>query len=279
MEQLRQAFVGNHNRRGSTFVALHGLGGAGKTRLAIEYGLQQEQDYTALLLISARTPELLNSNLAELVGPLILTMPNKNARSNEETSKAPLNWLDQNPRWLLILDNIDDSAAAAATQALLPRLRGGDVIITGRVAKFGAEILRLELDVLDPEDAISFLLERTVASRRKADDDKSRARELAEQLGRLALALEQAGAYIERQGMSFARYLADWHRNRERVLAWFDPRVMHYDTSVAITWQTSVAQLNDNARALLELLAWLAPEPIPEFLLDDAVPEAGISAV
>jgi len=277
MERLRQAFAGNSNRRASTFVALHGLGGVGKTRLAIEYGLQQDENYSALLLISARTPELLNSNLAELVGPLILELPEREARDNEKKISAALNWFERNPRWFLILDNIDDAPAAAAMQALLPKLRGGDVLITGRVANFGAEIVKLGLDVLDPEHATSFLLERTVAGRRHAYDDESRAKELAELLGGLALGLEQAGAYVERQRMSFARYLADWHQNREKVLAWFDLAVMHYDASVAITWQTSVSKLNEGARALLELLAWLAPEPIPEALLDVAIPDEAVS--
>src|SRR5262249_59303494 len=93
----------------------------------------------------------------------------------------------------------------------------------------------------------------------------------------LALALEQAGAYIERRRISITGYLEDWHQNRDKVLAWFNPAVMHYHASVAVTWQTSVAQLNADARALLELLAWLAPDPIPEFLLDVAVPDGGIS--
>jgi tetratricopeptide (TPR) repeat protein len=279
LERLRQVFAGNHDRRAaSVFAALHGLGGVGKTRLAIEYGWQHEEDYTALLLISARTPELLNTNLAGLVGSDILDLPEKNATDSEEKINAALNWLERNPPWLLILDNIDDLPAAAAMQTLLPKLRGGDVLATGLVANFGAEIVKLGLDVLDPENATSFLLERTVGSRRRnTNDDESHARELAEQLGGLALALEQAGAYIERQTMSFARYLEDWHQNREKLLAWFNPAVMRYHASVAITWQTSVAQLNADARTLLEVLAWLAPDPIPEFLLDVAVPEGGIS--
>jgi hypothetical protein len=240
MEQLKKTFITNSNRRATTFVALHGLGGVGKTRLAIEYGWQHDEEYTALFLVPARTPELLNSDLAELVGPLILDLPEKNTQNNEEKINAALSWFDRNPRWLLILDNIDDAAAAAATQALLPRLRGGDVLITSRVTNFGAEITKLELDVLDPQHATSFLLERTAGHRRNATDDESCARDLSEQLDGLALALEQAGAYIEHQRMSFARYLETWHRSREKVLAWFDPAVMHYHTSVAITWHTSV---------------------------------------
>ncbi len=53
---------------------------------------------------------------------------------------------------------------------------------------------------------------------------------------------------------------------------WFDPQVMQYPKSLAVTWQTSVAQLSEPARRLLERLAWLAPDPIPESLLDVAVP-------
>jgi tetratricopeptide (TPR) repeat protein len=277
MKRLRDAFPRSSDSRATTIVALHGLGGVGKTRLAIEYGWQHEEEYTALLLISARTPELLNSNLAELAGPLIFDLPEKNARDNEEKIKAALNWLDRNPRWLLILDNMDDSAAAAAVPALLPRLKGGDVIITGRMANFGAEVETLELDVLGSQEATSFLLERTALRRRTTADDEILARELAEELGGLALALEQAGAYIAHQTMSLARFLQEWKRNREKVLNWYEPGVMHYHASVAVTWQTSVVQLTDPAGELLELLAWLAPEPIPEFLLDVEIPEVGIA--
>jgi hypothetical protein len=57
------------------------------------------------------------------------------------------------------------------------------------------------------------------------------------------------------------------------VLKWHDPRLMHYPASVATTWQTSFAQLQPPARALLERLAWLAPDPIPESLLEVPIPD------
>ena len=127
--------------------------------------------------------------------------------------------------------------------------------------------------MLSPEAAVDFLLARTEAKRRKQADDPAAARTLAEELGRLALALEQAGAYIAQERLSFAHYLARWQGQRDKVLAWFDPRLMQYPKSVAITWQTSFDQLGEPARRLLQRLAWLAPEPIPESLLDVPVPE------
>jgi hypothetical protein len=92
-------------------------------------------------------------------------------------------------------------------------------------------------------------------------------------LGGLALALEHAGAYIVRHRASFLRYRELWQRSPDKVISWSDPAVTYYPRAIAATWQTSVAQLTDPARRLLERLAWLAPEPEPEFLLDVPIPE------
>ena len=54
-------------------------------------------------------------------------------------------------------------------------------------------------------------------------------------------------------------------------MAWFDPNLIDYPRSVAVTWQTTVDQLGESARRLLQRLAWLAPDPIPESLLDKPV--------
>ena len=64
-------------------------------------------------------------------------------------------------------------------------------------------------------------------------------------------------------------------RARYSVLDWFDSTVTGYPKAVAVTWQTSVAQLTEpGGRRLLERLAWFAPEKVPEFLLDILVPQA-----
>ena len=59
-----------------------------------------------------------------------------------------------------------------------------------------------------------------------------------------------------------------------KSLTWFDATVTGYPCAVAVTWQTSVAQLSENGRRLLERLTWLAPEKVPEFLLDVPIPGA-----
>jgi len=60
------------------------------------------------------------------------------------------------------------------------------------------------------------------------------------------------------------------------VAGWADETIAKYPRAVAVTWQTSVKQLDEPRRRLLERLAWLAPEPVPNFLGE--VPVPGIAA-
>jgi hypothetical protein len=252
--------------------ALYGLGGIGKTRVAVEYAWEHREDYSALLFVIAETAEALRRNLAALAGPLVL--PESDATEEDQRLQAVLEWLKGNPGWLLILDNVDTPRALSEAERLIGQLAGGRMLITSRLANFPADIKRLELDLLSADDAADFLLERTAEGRRTATDDEAKARELAvDDLGRLALALEYAGAYIVRHRASFRQYRELWQGNRAKVISWSDPAVTYYPRAVAVTWQTSVAQLTEPARHLLERLAWLASEPVPEFLLDVPVPE------
>src|SRR5262249_26873948 len=113
----------------------------------------------------------------------------------------------------------------------------------------------------------AFLLERA-GQRRKTPDDDARAAEIADELGYLALALEQAGAYIDKLRLTFGEYLARWRKHRPEVLRWHDQRLMQCPASVAITWETPFVQLTEPEQRLLQVLAWLAPEPIPLFFFD-----------
>jgi tetratricopeptide (TPR) repeat protein len=252
--------------------AVHGLGGVGKSRLAIEYAWQHAADYSALLFVTADSPESLARNLAGLCGPAVLDLPEQHLPEEEPQRLAVLRWLREHPGWLLILDNVDTREAARAAEELLAQLHGGHVLLTGRLSSWSARVEPLELDVLGEDDAVEFLLARTDAGRRKTADEAADARRLAIELGQLALALEQAGAYIVHHRLTFAGYLDQWRDRHDRVLEWFDERLMQYPRSLAMTWQTSVDQLSETARRLLQHLAWFAPDPIPESLLEVPVP-------
>jgi tetratricopeptide (TPR) repeat protein len=253
--------------------AVHGLGGVGKTRLAVEYAWRYAAEYTALLFVGAESPTALRRNLAALCDRKILDLPEQEATEEEIREVAVLRWFGDQTGWLLILDNVDSEDAAQAVDALVAHLLGGHVLLTGRLARWGAGIEALDLDVLMEADAAEFLLTRTKGKGRPTPEDEGLAVTLARELGFLPLALEQAGAYIAERRLTFAAYLEEWHSRHDQVLTWFDPRVSHYPASVAVTWQTSFDRLSASARRLLERLAWLGPEPIPETLLDVPVPE------
>ena len=252
--------------------AVHGMGGVGKTRAAVEYAWAHRDDYTALFLLDAETPDKLHTALAALAAPLRL--PAAAAPEEAVRFEAVLDWLNANPTWLLIFDNIDTEPALAAAHHLLGRLAGGHVLMTSRLTQFPRGVERLDLDVLSLDDATSFLLEATETGRRRTPDDAAEARALAEALGQLALALEMAAATIEARGWSFTKYQEIWQGNRARVVGWARPEITGYHHAVAETWQASVDQLTPAARDLLQRLAFLAPEPVPESLLDVPVPGA-----
>lgn len=268
IEKLRQ-----HLTERKAYQALYGLGGIGKTRLAVEYAWQHEDEHSALLFLPADTPETLQASLASLCGPLVLNLAQQETREQEVRVAASINWLKQNPGWFLILDNLDTELAGEAAEQLLAKLSGGHVVLTTRLKKWSKQVDCLELDVLTLGDAVAFLLDRT-SDRRHAITDDADAQALARDLGQLALALEQAGAYIEEKKITFQTYRERWTSNQKGVRKWFDQKVMRYPSSVAVTWQTSFVQLNTEAQTLLNHLAWLAAEPIPLALLDVPIPDA-----
>lgn len=270
LQRLRAGLERAADGRATAIVgqALHGLGGVGKTRLAVEYAWRYLEVYTALLFISAETPQDLRRNLAALSGPLVLDLPEQDAPDKEARVAATLRWLGEHPGWLLILDNADSLEAAVAAEELLGHLRGGQVLLTSRLTQWSAGVEPMELDVLEIEDAAAFLLERTERSRRKLPADAEDAAALARELDGLALALEQAGAYVAARRRSLTEYLQDWRAHAAEVQEWHDGRLMHYPRSVAVTWQTTMEQLGAGEIALLRLLAWLAPEPLPLWVLE-----------
>jgi len=169
LEDLRQRLGAGAGRAAAITAhrAVHGLGGVGKTRAAIEYAWRHADDYTALLFVSAPSAAELRARLADLVGVLAI--------ETVQTAVDPrlaevLRWLDDHPGWLLILDGVDTEEAAREAHRLLVPLRAGHVLITSRIAHWRAGVEPLELHVLAQADAVAFLLERTPHRHHKPDD-------------------------------------------------------------------------------------------------------------
>ena len=250
--------------------AIEGLGGIGKTRLAIEFGwwALKNKKCGAVFFVSAETPDKLRASLAGLAGRKILGLP---GQKEDEQIDSVTKWLMGNSRWLMILDNADTEAAACAVEGILPSLANGSVIITSRYSRWSGSVKARQLGLLEPQEAKQFLLERTADHRVKTDSDEVAAEKLAKELGYLPLALEQAAAYIANNKCSLAEYIEEWENERQKVLKWYDERLMKYPVSVAVTWQRTFDELKPSARTLLRLAAFLAPEMIPAAMFREGI--------
>jgi len=254
--------------------ALQGLGGVGKTAVAIEYAYQYGADYDLVCWIRADQTPLVRSSLAGLATDLGLPPPS--ASGIDLTTVGVLDALRRGEpynRWLLIFDNADQP------EELRPFIPNGpgDVLITSRNHRWGATVETIALDVFERAESIQFLLKRVPKGLTEADADR-----LSDKLGDLPLALVQAGAVISEGAMAVREYLRQLDERVERILAQgISPE---YPTSMTAAWQISVVKLREQLPQALELLrccAFFGPEPIPTdvFKLRSQESRTGIGAV
>ncbi|MEU3166782.1 FxSxx-COOH system tetratricopeptide repeat protein [Streptosporangium sp. NPDC006930] len=236
--------------------ALQGWGGVGKTHLAIEYAHRYRSHYDLVWWIPADQRVLVPSALAAMAPHLGL--PAVSATGVEEAAEAVRRTLqsgDPYRRWLLIFDNAEEPGQVAE---FIPR-GPGHVLITSRNPKWEDHFETLQVDVFTREESVAFLKKRL--RREVPDDDASR---LAEQLGDLPLALEQAGALQYETGMSVDEYLEQLEEQASRLLG--ANRAPGYPLSMTAAWKVSVSLLQDRlpeAITVLRCCAFFGPEPIP----------------
>ncbi|MBV9612144.1 MAG: TIR domain-containing protein, partial [Acidobacteriaceae bacterium] len=143
-----------HALRSQGRAALTGLGGAGKTETAIEYGHRHAFAYSDVFWVSAATRESLTSGYAAIAH--VLAVP-ENARGDHvEAITAVREYLERKPNWLLILDNTEEIELA---RSFIPQ-RNGHVLLTTRVGAVGPIAGRIELEQMTSEEATLLLLRR-----------------------------------------------------------------------------------------------------------------------
>jgi tetratricopeptide (TPR) repeat protein len=234
--------------------ALHGLGGVGKTQLALEYTYRYAGEYDYIWWLSSEDPAALAGHYAALAVALGLVKPDE--QNQPEAIRAAHIWLEHNPGWLLIFDNAE---TADSLKDYLPHGGQGHTIITSRSPVWGAMAQAFSVEVLPRDKSVQFLLERT------GQQDKQAANDLAEELGDLPLALSQAAAYIEETSQSLSGYL-DLFRTRRNDLWQAEHHPHDYPDTVGTTWSLSIQRLSALANSLLHVCAFLAPHPIPRWL-------------
>jgi tetratricopeptide (TPR) repeat protein len=232
--------------------AVHGLGGVGKTELALEFAHRFASDYDIAWWIPAEPPTSATRALAVLAGRLGV----EQVADQSEMVAELFDRLRQRDRWLLIYDNAEQPRHL---EGLLPPGGGGHVLVTSRYGAWGKLGSALRLDVLARSEAVAFLARRTGVT------DKAALDLLANELGDLPLALAEAAAFLEETPTDIGEYLELVRQRARELFGLVQPlEDEHPDQRrVATVWSLSLDQVHQKApatEALLQLCAFLAPE-------------------
>ncbi len=280
---LRDTFTTRKTGASLQTCAISGLGGIGKTQVAIEYAYRHADEYRAILWACADSYQSLTTDFATFAHTDLLNLPEKADTDQAQVVEAVKRWLRQHNGWLLVLDNADD---IEMVDDFIPVRSEGHILLSTRSQLTGPGMKSFEIVKMGSEEGALLLLRRAkiiaedapLATARHAD--RANAEAICQMLDGLPLALDQAAAYIEEKQSSLEAYQKLYQTHREALLKQrgaFSKR--EYPHSVATTWSLSFAQLdqaeNPSAADLLRLCAFLYPDGIPESLI---IAGAGTSA-
>lgn len=242
MDLIREVLTRNasDDRASLRSCALQGLGGVGKTSLAVEYAHRFRKDYRLIWWVRAEHV----ASIADALARLLVALTGETKFDQADTFPRLWKELADREPWLIVYDN---AKAPATLRELWPSGGGGDVIVTSRTDSW-AELVdeAITVEVLSRDDAVTLLCARS------HDDDEPSAAEVADRLGHLPLALVQAAAYVNQTRTTFDHYAQLIIQQVGDVLATTPPS--DYNVPVAITWSMSIAEANAQASGARELL-------------------------
>ena len=253
-EKICKAF--ENNDAISLTQAIKGMGGVGKTQTALEYAYRYADRYSGIWWVTSETEFAVISEYRQFA--IEMGLLSEQQQDKDVIIRAVLAWMDRHNRWLFIYDNVE---SLSGNTRWWPRDNRNHILITTRNKINPIE--QIDIDVFEKEEAIEFLEKRT-----RIKNDTENASTLAERLGYLPLALEQAAAYIANDS-SFEEYLSLLDEYGLELLEKVDGMI--YDSSsVKVTFDISIKKINlDSARQLLYLCSYMASKDIDEALFSE----------
>ncbi|HDR8183705.1 TPA: tetratricopeptide repeat protein [Bacillus thuringiensis] len=234
--------------------AISGLGGVGKTQLALEFCYQKKEEYDVIYWINAENISSITGSYEELAS--ILKLPIKDKQNNSITLEIIKQWMQTNSNWLIVFDNLTDEEIL---KSFLPNDFEGKVIVTTRKSNISSLNYPINLDKFTRDESIQFILDRLHKLNNFAGDAKI----LAETLDDLPLALEQACAYIIETGISIENYLKRFKKFKDIIIK--EGKPIDYDYTIATTWEISFGELkkrNPMALEFISICSFLSPDKI-----------------
>ncbi|MDQ2715417.1 MAG: FxSxx-COOH system tetratricopeptide repeat protein [Chloroflexota bacterium] len=271
--------LASERENGIETLALSGLGGCGKTQIALEYAYRYRDEYHAILWIQGDSAEDLRAGFIGLA--TLLNLPEQKDADQENVIAALKRYLSQTSRWLIIIDNLETFEILAD---LLPTQGRGAILATTRRQATGVYATLHRVEMLTPANGALFLLRRAklLAPDAALDTLPSSTVESAYTISHLVaglpLALDQAGAYMEETTASPAEYIKRYKKYAAQILKQRRKFPSGHPASVAATFALCIEQAGQRDPASLEILslcAFLHPDGIPLELFSADVSDLG----
>ncbi|KAF2116366.1 P-loop containing nucleoside triphosphate hydrolase protein [Lophiotrema nucula] len=260
LRQLDEHLKAADNQSSLSSVALHGLGGVGKTQIALAYAYQKLQDLDAIFWVSAEETYSVQQSLSRIALDA-LKLPKAQPQAHQENMILVMDWLQKtSAKWLMIFDNVDSHEVL---EHCWPASQHGAVLVTTRDAIVATLPIEkgLEVSEFNPDDGADFLLYLS-HNRKRSESETEAAKHVASELDGLPLAINQMAALINARrcsiqefGILYSKY--DQRLHKEKKSGW---KYLGYEHSLDTVWKLSFESLSADARACLGVLSYLSPD-------------------
>ncbi|KAM0803687.1 hypothetical protein BDR22DRAFT_45834 [Usnea florida] len=274
LESIRSHFIGNQTGP-PPCVVLHALGGQGKSQIALEYCRKWRETYRGVFWINANSEMTTTQSFGTIAGEL------EGASKLETSDSAALirlvtgNLEQWREAWLLVFDNYDDPESFATEIRSFIPTRHGHVLFTSRNRDLSRLGTLLEIPPMATEDGVRLLLRGYNVNDIQRQHEKM-ASSIVGRLGNLALAIDQAAAYIKYKRLLLDRlgdFLTTYEAERKKVLTYTPKNWEYKHINAFTTWELSFQQLisgnepwKTDVAHFLTLSAFFAPTKISESL-------------